>query len=295
MNDLDAALDRAFTTLLARLQADPDEALRRARRAATSIHRRPITAWSLAIRATDTRLEAAAHIDDDHAARAGRPHEVLISSSAVLELCAPVRIPWPGLDWTIAARRLGRPRSVMRNWIEKGVFQVRYDNARSVGKIGLPVPHIWTHAPLNPAAPLGRAPDPIWGTLWQSLADDIPDDHAFTYTRIPRYTDPNRGVRSPFRGYAFQCPGRLHPIPDGLRVPPHSVGGSATERSEPVRGTEQPASAPPPLLPPAGEAAARSAAAPVKEQPPRSDAQSSLCPSPVPDGGSVERSETKGA
>ncbi|MFG0283338.1 MAG: hypothetical protein ACF8R7_02855 [Phycisphaerales bacterium JB039] len=121
MSELDAALDIAFAQVLERMRGDPEEALRRARRAAGSVHRRPISPWRLALRASDTRIGAHAHISDPELARLGCPHWALISSDSIPDLCRPVHVPWPGIDWTKAAARIGRSRSVVSRWMRRGL------------------------------------------------------------------------------------------------------------------------------------------------------------------------------
>lgn len=216
MSELDAAIDTALARLLDRMRRDPEEAARRASRAAHSCHRRPVSPWRLAIRASDRRIDHICHLSDPDKARLRCPHGVLITCDAAIELCSPVRIDWPGVDWRIAADRLGLSRIALHHWIKSGVFQVSYCYARAAGRPGgKKVPFVWAPSPLDPMAVLGRAPHPAWGTLWQHMAEDVPVEHAWSLLREPHFVQ-RRGPYEDFLGWRWVCPGRIWPIPDGV-------------------------------------------------------------------------------
>lgn len=165
---------------------------------------RPLRPFCLCIRASDTRLPLHAAVPDEPAS-ALEPHNVTIYSKTLHALCKPVVIDWPGLDWTRAAARLGRTPEAIRGWIRRGIFKVRYDPPRTLGKRGKPVPMIWSPSPLDPSSNSATGPDPHWGTLWQWLWRRVPADSAVVIRRIPT-SRPYPGARPRFRGWSFLCP-----------------------------------------------------------------------------------------
>ncbi|MFG0284611.1 MAG: hypothetical protein ACF8R7_09335 [Phycisphaerales bacterium JB039] len=247
MDEVDHALAEAWDELAARLARDPEEAERRAARAARVL-RHPVSAWCIRLRATDTRPANWGVINgaDLEAAERGEAHDVHLTKWWIRDLSAPVHLRWPGVDWQVAAAELGRPPATIRQWIRRGVFEVRWDYARSVGKNGQPVPSIWTRAPLDPHAPRARR-NPLWGDMWPDLFDRLPDDYAITLRREP-HPDPASIVQ---RGYFYRCPGRYLPLPEGLSPPTLAPpGGERMSAQRTGEGSQQPASeasAPPSL------------------------------------------------
>ncbi|MFG0285756.1 MAG: hypothetical protein ACF8R7_15170 [Phycisphaerales bacterium JB039] len=234
MNELDAALTEAMGRVMEQMRRDPREAARRARLAARA-QGRTMSPWRLAIRANDTRIAWATHLSDADAAARGAPHGVLISSESVLELCGPVRIPWPGVDWRVAAARLGRSEGTIYHWIKAGVLRVDYCPARAAGKRGKPVAFVWTHRTLDPASAQGNPPDVIWGTLWQDVAQSIPDGYGCIVERAGRMEAPNGAfATSRFRGWQWICPGRVQEIPEGVRAAAFISDWTAARSAEAV-------------------------------------------------------------
>ncbi len=172
MDAIDRALVEAWGRVAPGVRADRALALRRSLRRSRL---RPMRPWCLCIRAGDTRLNVHAWVPK-YLPEAREPHEIVIYSDTIRELCKPVTIPWPGWDWERAAHALGRPPESLSSWIRGGVFQVRRVPAQMLDKRGKPVPVIWSPSPLDPNADLGRAPDPVWGSLWQYLWKRVPDD-----------------------------------------------------------------------------------------------------------------------
>lgn len=207
MDSIDAALSDAWNRLLPRVRADRVETLRRAmRRRSGTVLSRPNRNWCLSIRAADTRLDHWAWVPK-YLPRMHEPHQITITSGTLRELCKPVSIPWPGIDWTRAAASLGRHPDSFRNWIKRAAVQVRYEHPASHGKHGHKVPVVWSSGPLNPNMDEGRAPDDVWGTLWQYMWNQVPDDLEFHVDRVPVWR-PYPGHDSPrFRGWRFICPG----------------------------------------------------------------------------------------
>jgi hypothetical protein len=214
VDQLDVNLLDAWNRIGARVREDRIEALRRAKRHFTNALRRPMRAWCLCIRASDTRISAWNAIIDplpepsddgtsfignwsdvEEARRStddgwhpgvaddvselvtrGLPHVVTLSGKVIRELTRPVRIPWPGEDWKVAAAKLGRHHYTLRGWMRHGVLQTRREYSRPHGYRGKPLPIVWSPTPLDPNAHEGRAPDPIWGTLWQWMWEQLPED-----------------------------------------------------------------------------------------------------------------------
>jgi len=237
MDAIDTALLEAFNRVIPKLRADPREAARRLARTRRPTLTRPVRPWCLCLRASDTRLTAlgASSFDVDDAREA---HPVTLGAEALRRLCAPVHIDWPGIDWKLAADRLGRPHESINQWLDAGVFNVRRDPASCFGRRGRPIPVVWSPHSLDPAAPCAERPDPIWGSLWQSLARNIPDDFECTLTRIP-HAQPFKG-RQCNRGWLFQCPGLLTPLPL-MRTMPDPWTPELSEREAPDSATSAPA------------------------------------------------------
>ena len=227
MDQIDTALTTAWNNITSKCKQDRIESLRRFTR--TQKHKKsvtiPIRPWSLCLRASDTRLS---HLntfveplpktilspDDstDSLIKNHQPHQITITGETLRNLMQPVNLPWPGLDWTIAAEKLGRHSESLRAWIKSGAIQlIRKDNAVSLGKRGKPVPIVWAPSPLDPNANEGQPPDTIlWGSLWQSMYQQIPENYSITIIRVPRYHNYNTKTNHPeirFRGWDWLCPG----------------------------------------------------------------------------------------
>ncbi len=234
MDPIDEALLEAWSRVAPVVRRDRLEALRRSFRRTRPLLARPIRPWCLCLRASDTRLNVHAWVPK-YLPQQHEPHEITIFSDTIRELCKPVTIPWPGWDWERAAYALGRHPASLRSWIKRGVFRVNYIHAQTMGKRGKPVPEIWSPSPLDPNADLGRAPDPVWGTLWQYLWQRVPDDLEFTLTRVP-IARPHPGdhpSRTCHRGWQFICPGlpaALTPPVARCQSPVASSCGRATGR-----------------------------------------------------------------
>jgi DNA-binding CsgD family transcriptional regulator len=209
MDAIDQALQAAWRGLADDLRhqrlADLAQRLDRRRLAQLT---RPPRAWCLCLRASDRRLDALdVIIDPPEAVHARQPHVLHIKGTAIRELCRPVRIPYPGIDHTIAARLVGRHPESLRSWIRHGSLRARYDAAWSIGKCGKPVPIVWAPTPLDPNANYGLPPDPVWGSLWETLYEHIPPEYELVIRREPRFRF-DRGTYR-FCGWSFVCPGRV--------------------------------------------------------------------------------------
>ena len=211
MDSLEIAVLEAWHRLAERVRKDRVEAGRRAARRLGRSFSRPPRAWCLALRAGDSRITPMYSLFEpaEKWAALRRAHTINLDAPALRALCAPVRIPWPGVPWKHAADLLGRDPTVIARWIKRGLLQVRYKYCRSEGYRGKPRPMVWSDSPLNPMIHEARAPHPVWGTLWQNLHERIPEDLTLRVERTP-IARPRR--RSDFWGWRFTCP--------GLPVPP---------------------------------------------------------------------------
>lgn len=220
MDPIDLALSEAWSRLAPALRADRIEAARRASRRIRALLTRPVRPWCLCIRASDTRISPATVLHDGEATYYARlPHRITLDADDIRRLCAPVHIPWPGLTVQQAADRLGQTPANLYHWIRRGVFN-EIARRRPNGRVEGPPPLIWSPSPLDPSSPAGRGPDPIWGTLWQSMASRIPDGFSVTVQRIPRErrASAERPSRRAFCGWHFICPGLSPDAPCGRRV-----------------------------------------------------------------------------
>ncbi len=201
MDAIDVAMLEAWDRVVPRVRADRVEALRRSLRRSRAVLARPVRAWCLCLRAGDLRLRRFAYVPKGYEEHR-EPHSLIIDSESIRDLCKPVRIDWPGVDWDEAAHRLGRTTDLLAGWMKRGVFEVRRVHPAFSGKHGKRVPLVWANGPLDPNADLGRGPDAAWGSLWQYLWKRVPDDLVFELTRAPVH-----GKRGQFLGWQWVCPG----------------------------------------------------------------------------------------
>lgn len=199
--------------------------------------------------------------------RARVAHEVELDAYSLSDLGGPVKIPYPGVPLTEAAKLLGRDSSGMRHWIPVGAgrsrverdalaargmsdgrliwatfekrgfpLKVRYEPAGKYGQRGREVPVVWSEHALDPGAAKGLPPASWWGALWMSLADRIPDHFEQGLVRVPRFL-PCKG-RMRFRGWLWRCPGRLEAgkAADGIRgLRDWALEGEAVDRESDLR------------------------------------------------------------
>ena len=237
MDKLDQLLTEAWYRIGAKVRADRVQALKRSRRRFKGVLRRPMREWCLVIRASDTRINpgtCAIELPDedqggighgfnstDQAFAAGHPHIVTLDGELIRRLTQPVTIPFPGVTYEEAARLLGREYKTMKTWARRGMFRIDYyrekgfkeytTRSRPIDLLGETSrggrPYVWTPSPIDPNAATGRTPHAIFGTLWQWLWQNLPEDYTLTVRREPRRHICRR--RKVFRGWEFICPGRL--------------------------------------------------------------------------------------
>jgi hypothetical protein len=214
MDKLDALLFEAWERIGEQLRHDRIRALSRSRRR-LGILSRPMRAWCLCIRASDTRINNwSALIHPQDAIEHQVPHTITLSGTLIRELTKPVTIPFPGVPYAEAAKLLGRDYQTLAYWAYKGVLKTdyypRYRRPRNRE------PLVWTPSPIDPNRARGRAPHAVWGTLWQWLWEKLPPEYELVVRREPRFLrHPGKGRRGEsggderFRGWYFVCPGRV--------------------------------------------------------------------------------------
>ncbi len=230
MDSIDQALMDAWIRVSQQLRDDPAEAARRFARLKLKTLRRPLRPWCLRLRASDTRIDSKYWmVAPELTPRGGPwpvhpPHSVWLDGRALRELMKPVSIDWPGVDWTEAARRLGRHQESIRGWIKRGVFKVKRYPARSVGKIGNPVAYVWSAGVIDPNVDGGPRKERSgtwgkeWGESWMGLHERVPREFGQMMTREPVFRKyPKKGkkaraweeAKERFRGWMLVCPGRM--------------------------------------------------------------------------------------
>jgi DNA-binding CsgD family transcriptional regulator len=156
---------------------------------------RPPRAWCLALRACDRRITAAHWVispehamDLDHPGHPYEPieHEVIIRPHALRKYCGAVRTDSWGEEVEEVGGRLGASRHLLLGARWAGVFSERYVKGLSGkhSRHGIPLIHSWKT--LDPSS--GRhfsRPDPLWGAMWEYLAEGIAEDFEQTVVRRP--------------------------------------------------------------------------------------------------------------
>ena len=223
MDPLDLILLEAWNRVSKKVREDRMLALRRSRRRFRGILTRPMREWCLVIRASDTRINTDnGAILDNEAVAAHQPHTITIDGRLIRELTKPVTIEWPGVTYEEAARICGREHRTMKVWARKGMFKIDYYREHGFpelahreppGKKGRGGrPYVWTPTAIDPNNSTGRAPHPVWGTLWQHLWEKMPEEYLLTADRVPIVKRSGRGRdkdKLVFHGWRFECPGRL--------------------------------------------------------------------------------------
>lgn len=276
MDELDHNLLMAWDRVFERCRKDPVEARRRYdRMRAGGVYDRPVRAWCVAIRASDSRLDELVYGGESAAMRARVAHEIEVDAYTLSALCGPVRIPYPGVPMREAAAMLGRDPASIKKWLPvqigktvaekeafvqeryrsgsgrgerrwaeyyahetgRGVFNVRYEPAGAAGrKAGMEVPVVWCDHDLDPGGFMGRPPSRWWGTLWRYLADAVPDHFEQGLVREPVVQPYEGGAR--FRGWQWRCPGLLEAR--GVRLGARGKAEPLIERGEFEEETQAP-------------------------------------------------------
>lgn len=249
---LDLDLMDAFCRVRRKLLAEPARLGRRLERASRASLRRPIRAWCVGVRASDTRWdwEDFASVEEGLAARKGYPHEMEVRGERVAGMSAAVRLDWPGVPVREAAALLGRPERAVYAWAGRNVL--RSFTQHTPGRRGKPTRYVWSPYALDPSADDGRPPWSLWGTSWQGLGERVPGGARWTLRRVPRMRkgardggDASEAWPGRFVGWDWACPGR--PLADGrfhkcgrvckklwLPLPVWTVGDYLSGRCDPA-------------------------------------------------------------
>lgn len=221
MDELDTNLLEAWYDVRQRLAKDPAARGRRYERGLRAVLRRPVRAWCVSVKASDTRIEHAAMADGDavEAAACRERHGVVLFGELVRHMVRPVVIPWPGFRSDDAAYALGIDMRTMADWMDKGWVQSRREKVP--GRRGLPSRFVWTGGGgIDVCFPQGR--DLKWGSLWRGLWERVPMEFEQAVERVPR----ERG-----RGAEFPTPG------DGTGSRRENAGGcESLRRCDDFRG-----------------------------------------------------------
>src|SRR2546422_860782 len=89
----------------------------------------------------------------------------------------------------VVCGQLGTSRPVLLHARWAGVFTERFVKGLGGkhGKYPVPLIHSWTALDPGGTRHFGR-PDALWGSLWEFLADMVPDDFEQRVGRRPRYS-----------------------------------------------------------------------------------------------------------
>jgi hypothetical protein len=195
--ELEQKIREAWLRVRESILADERELRRRLARRRMKSLRRPPRAWCLALRASGRRI-GPGHwvIWPEHAMELDHPehpyevieHEVIIRPHALLRYCRPFWIASPGQEVGEVAKRLGMSESGMRNARRvQGVFDERRYRGLG-GKRGRAVPVIFTRETLDPSGGrYWRGPHAVWGSMWWSLAEMLPEEFEQGVVRRPVY------------------------------------------------------------------------------------------------------------
>lgn len=209
MDELDVALFEAWDVVSALLKDRPWALARRMERMSRKELRRPVRAWCVALRASDSRIDAHEWRTEwqAHLAYKGKDHRLTLTGERLRGLCRPVAIAWPGVPVPEAAELLGRDERTVWSWVKKGRLERANPDKVAIGRRH----RVWC-GPIDPQADDGRGPWEVWGTLWQSLWERIPVDYTQKVertmrVRAKRRDHPDEPKR--FRGWDWRCPGRM--------------------------------------------------------------------------------------
>lgn len=204
MDELDQNLIEAWYEVSKLLQNRPWALARRMERVSRKELRRPVRAWCVALRASDTRFGAHEWRTDlqEQLAEEGQRHFLTLTGPRLRELCRPVRIDWPGVPVPEAAKLLGRDERTVWSWVKKGRLERANPERATIGsKL-----RMWS-GPIDPQADDGRGPWEVWGTLWQHLWEKIPEDYTQRVQRTARLRtkrcDRGSGLHK-FRGWDWR-------------------------------------------------------------------------------------------
>lgn len=211
MDELDQALLEAWHEVSARLKNKPWAMGRRMERVARQALRRPVRAWCLPLRASDSRIGAHELRNEFNTAcyDRGFNHRLVLRGDRVRALCKPVRIAWPGVPVPEAAKLLGRDERTVWSWAKKGRLERANPDRATIGRHF----RFWS-GPMDPQAddghpgryrgwdwvcpgrvlasgeqvPCGRVCKKLWLPLpaW-TIGDALGDRAGQAWARMPRF------------------------------------------------------------------------------------------------------------
>lgn len=151
----------------------------------------PPGAWCIAVRASDTRLDAQCHATPE----TGNSHKLTLDAESLRRLCAPVQLPAPGLSIAQTARLLGAKRGGLLDARVKNRFGHDY----ILGPRGRRVPRLYSAEALDPGARLFARADPAWSITARDfpgrLSSALGAIRRQTLTRVPIYFDATQDFR----------------------------------------------------------------------------------------------------
>ena len=226
--DLDRTLMSAWGRAFEKLKDEPEQLDRILRRRGMSTYARPLRSWSLVLRSNDKR------IDDDNT-----QGFVRMDRAAILHLCSPVHIPYPGVSLDEAAHRFGVNRTTVSRWanpIDSSLtwWQEIQQQIRELGDTLYPpktyrvrgqrlmlehelnranikrsVTRVWTPT-ADGLDPGGEVWSADWGRLRSGLAQQVPLDFVQELQRLDRRLNrngtPTSATPIPSRVLQWVCP-----------------------------------------------------------------------------------------
>src|SRR5882724_2536684 len=173
MNDVDRLILEAWEKLGPKILADPHELAKRLARRRMAILTRPVRAWCLAVRASDTRITPAHWIivpehamDLNHPAHPYEPieHEVIIRPHALRKFCRPVWTDSWGEQVEDVCKKLGVSRASLMRARWAGLYTERFVKGLGGKRCRHPIPLIHSWKALDPSGGRFNAcPDQVWG------------------------------------------------------------------------------------------------------------------------------------
>lgn len=234
MDALELALMEAWETVGARLLERPWELVKRMERVRRAELRRPVRAWSVAVRASDMRIGVGGGSSAlAVAGRTGRAwgdfgcersflraqegvaHRVTLTGPRLAELVKPVRLE-DLMPIAEAAELLGRDVRTVYSWATQGVLPSKL-YPRRCGE-GRGYWCVETVGLIDPQADNGRWPGPWWGTCWRDHWTRVPADLRVRLRRVPRLRTaklhrrqdaPGTELQPKWAGWDWRCPGRV--------------------------------------------------------------------------------------
>jgi hypothetical protein len=166
----------AWERVRGKVESDPKELARRLARG-KRLSARPARGWCLGVRASDRRLWKYCTRKADRK----YPNRVVLGREALVELCGPVYLQWPGETLEAVAEKLGVGKGALLHSRLNGVFRVHY----VPGARGKQRPLLYREGPLDPSVRGFLPVDRAWGDLALELVGRVPGGIEQVLTREP--------------------------------------------------------------------------------------------------------------